>query len=83
MVNVLTAPGEALAGARALAARIVGNGPLAVTVSKEIITASADWPADEAFDRQLPLLAPIFGSEDAKEGARAFAEKRPPVWRGR
>jgi enoyl-CoA hydratase len=83
LVNLLTAPGEALAGARALAARIVANGPLAVAVSKEIVTASADWSSDEAFDRQVPLLAPIFGSEDAKEGARAFAEKRLPVWRGR
>jgi enoyl-CoA hydratase/carnithine racemase len=83
LVNRLTPPGGALAGARELAARIVANGPLAVVASKQIITSSAGWPADEAYDMQGQLLSHVFSSEDAQEGARAFAEKRPPVWRGR
>ena len=83
LVNRLTPPGGALAGARELAARIVGNGPLAIAASKQIISASGGWPADEAFDMQWELLRPVFASADAKEGARAFAEKRPPVWEGR
>jgi enoyl-CoA hydratase len=83
LVNRLTAPGEALAGARELAARIVVNGPLALAASKQIIAACGAWPADEAFDLQWELLRPVFASEDAKEGARAFAEKRAPVWQGR
>ena len=83
LVNRLTPPGGALAGARALADRIVVNGPLALTASKEIITSSAGWPADEAFDMQAELLGQVFASQDAQEGARAFAEKRAPVWRGR
>lgn len=82
LVNRLTAPGGALAGARELAARIAVNGPLAVAATKEIIVASADWPADEAFTRQQAIAGPIFTSADAREGAIAFAEKRPPVWRG-
>ncbi|NUU21289.1 MAG: crotonase/enoyl-CoA hydratase family protein, partial [Streptomycetaceae bacterium] len=82
LVNHLTAPGEALAKARDLAARIAANGPLAVAATKEIIVSSADWPTDEAFARQQKIVSPIFSSTDAREGATAFAEKRPPVWRG-
>jgi enoyl-CoA hydratase len=83
LVNSLTAPGEALAGARALAARVTANGPLAVAATKEIITRAADWTLDEGWDAQQPILAPVFASHDAREGARAFAEKRPPRWEGR
>jgi enoyl-CoA hydratase len=83
LVNSLTAPGKALAGARALAARITANGPLAVAATKEIITKAADWTFDEGWDAQQPIYAPVFASEDAKEGARAFTEKRAPQWKGR
>lgn len=82
-VNVLTEPGGALAGALALAERITANGPLAVAATKEVIAKAADWPADEAFDRQREIVGPAFVSEDAREGATAFAQKRPPVWKGR
>ncbi|TMR05018.1 crotonase/enoyl-CoA hydratase family protein [Actinomadura soli] len=83
LVNRLTAPGEALAAARALAAEIAANGPLAVAATKEIIVSSADWSTGEAFARQQAIMDPVFTSEDAREGAVAFAEKRPPKWRGR
>jgi enoyl-CoA hydratase len=83
LVNSLTPPGEALAGARALAARVKANGPLAVAATKQIITKAADWTLDEGLDAQQPILAPVFASDDAREGARAFAEKRPPQWKGR
>jgi enoyl-CoA hydratase len=83
MINALTAPGEALGGARRLAARITANGPLAVAATKEIITSATDWTLDEGWDAQQPILAPVLASEDAREGARAFAEKRAPRWRGK
>ncbi|HEX3706501.1 MAG TPA: crotonase/enoyl-CoA hydratase family protein [Mycobacteriales bacterium] len=84
MVNRLTEPGKALDGALELAALVSANGPLAVAVTKEIVRrASSDWTETEAWEKQGQLLPPVFASEDAREGATAFAEKRPPVWKGR
>lgn len=82
LVNIVTATGAALDGALDLAARIAANAPLAVAMSKRIIRESPGWPDAEIWDRQRPLTETVLASDDAKEGARAFAEKRPPVWRG-
>ncbi len=83
LVNRLTEPGEALAGALELAQRVAANGPLAVAATKEIVAAARDWRAHDAFARQSAVLEPVFASADAKEGATAFAEKREPVWQGK
>ena len=83
LVNHLTPSGGALDGALALARRITPNGPLAVAASKQIITGARDWPLEEAFRNQEPLARPVLTSQDAREGAQAFAEKRAPVWQGR
>ena len=77
-----TEPGEALDGAIELAERITANGPLAVATTKEILVKSADWSEDEMWKKQLEYIIPIFSSNDAKEGAIAFAEKRAPKWTG-
>lgn len=82
LINRLVKPGQALEEALALAHRIAEQAPLAVRTSKHIVIESAPWPAGEMFARQAPLADPVARSEDALEGARAFAEKRPPVWRG-
>lgn len=82
LVNTLTEPGGALAGARELAARIAVNGPLGVRASKQLIAGSVGWTDRAALDAQRELADRVFGSADALEGARAFAEKRLPVWRG-
>ena len=83
LVNTLTEPGGALDGARALAARIAANGPLAVAASKQIIARQHDWDLADAWSMQEDITRPVFTSQDAREGARAFAEKRAPVWTGR
>jgi enoyl-CoA hydratase len=82
LVNQVVGAGEALAGARELAARVARNAPLALAATKRVIVESADWDSSEAFARQGEVIIPVFGSADAMEGAAAFAEKRPPVWRG-
>lgn len=83
VVNRLVPDGEALSAATELAQRIASNGPLAVAGTKRILAEGGDWPADEAFARQWEIYEPIRSSDDAREGAQAFAEKREPVWRGR
>jgi enoyl-CoA hydratase len=82
LVNRVVEPGSALVEARALAAEILSNAPLAVAGSKQIIVESDDWTRLQAFERQRAIAAPIFSSDDATEGASAFIEKRSPVWRG-
>lgn len=83
LVNQVVPAGTALDAAKELAAKIVANGPLAVAVSKQVILESADWTADEMWKKQGDLVLPVFGSEDAIEGATAFAEKRAPNWKGK
>jgi enoyl-CoA hydratase len=83
LVNRLAEPGQALETALELAAAVAVNGPLALAATKRILVESADWPDAEFFDRQGPIAGPVMASQDAREGATAFAEKRAPVWRGR
>ncbi len=82
LVNRLT-DGPAIEAARELARAIAANGPLAVGASKAIIRESWLWPADEINERQNRYIASVFTSQDAREGAMAFAEKRKPNWLGR
>jgi enoyl-CoA hydratase len=83
LVNRLAEPGEALAKALELASAIAANGPLALAATKRVLNESVDWPESEFFERQGAIAGPVMASEDAREGATAFAEKRPPVWQGR
>jgi len=83
LVNRLTEPGAALDTALELADVIAANGPLALRATKRILNESAEWPDSEFFERQREIATPVMSSEDAWEGATAFAEKRPPVWSGR
>jgi enoyl-CoA hydratase len=82
LLNVVVEPAEVLPTALAYAERIASNGPLGLAATKELVRMSVTDPAG-AVGRAEHWQATVFGSEDAKEGAMAFVEKRPPVWRGR
>ena len=82
LVNQVVPEGEALASATELARRVALGAPLALAATKRVVAQAADWASSEAFARQAEIINPVFGSADAMEGALAFAEKRPPRWRG-
>jgi enoyl-CoA hydratase len=82
LVSMLTEPGGALAAARELAARIAANAPLAVQATKQIVAGAVRWTDGGAFAAQAELVKQVVRSKDAREGAKAFTEKRAPVWRG-
>lgn len=82
LINRVT-NGVALDAALDLAASITANGPLAVAASKRAIVESGDWAEADMWKKQAELLGNLFMSEDAREGAAAFAQKRKPDWKGR
>ncbi len=82
LINRVT-EGDALDGALELAAAITANGPLAVARSKQVIVESREWAEAEMWKKQSETLGNLFMTEDAREGAAAFAEKRKPNWKGR
>jgi enoyl-CoA hydratase len=83
LVNRVVDDGGAVEAAVELATAIAANGPLAVATTKRIARGSVDWTWEQGWAEQAALVQPVFTSEDAREGATAFAEKRAPVWRGR
>jgi len=83
LVSRLAEKGKALEAALELAERIAKNAPLAVAASKQIIRQTRGMTEEDSWAMQGPLLGKVFTSADAKEGPRAFAEKREPNWSGR
>jgi enoyl-CoA hydratase len=83
LVNRVVEDGGALEAAVELATVIAANGPLAVAATKQVARSAGDWTTEQGWAEQAALVQPVFESEDAREGATAFAERRAPVWRGR
>jgi enoyl-CoA hydratase/carnithine racemase len=82
LVNAVVAPAEVLDHALALADRMAANSPLGLAASKELVRKVA-YGSPDAEQRLETWLSVVFASDDAKEGATAFIEKRPPSWTGR
>jgi enoyl-CoA hydratase len=83
LVNRVVPRDRVMAEARALADTICLNGPLAIKACKQSAKESTFLPLHEALANEMSFSATVFMSDDAKEGIRAFKEKRPPVWHGR
>ncbi|MEE1805697.1 crotonase/enoyl-CoA hydratase family protein [Streptomyces sp. BE133] len=83
LVNHLTEPGEALDRALELAGRVAHNAPLAIAAVKRVVNERTAFRDQDALREQDQIVAPVLASQDAREGARAFTEKRSPHWQGR
>lgn len=80
LVNRVAEPGAALDVAIELAGTIAKNGPLAIAATKQILESQWGWSDADFWHRQGEISGPVFVSQDAREGAVAFSEKREPVW---
>ena len=84
-MNRVVPPDQLLARTLELARAICANGPLAIRASKRLLAESfrhgADWD-DEIWQLNERVAAEVLASDDGREGALAFAQKRPPVWTG-
>jgi len=83
VLNEVCHPGELMERALAYASRITSNGPLAVRKTKESVLRGLATTMSEAYKIESEISSEVFASEDATEGPKAFAEKRPPVWKNR
>ncbi len=87
LVNEVVAPGNLMARAREVAGLLASGPPLVFAAIKEVVRETEGLPFQQALslitNRKLPSIDILYGSEDVKEGPRAFAEKRAPVWKGK
>jgi enoyl-CoA hydratase len=84
LINRSAPKGEALNVAKEMADVICQNGPLSIkALMKMLREVDASWSEDKALEKELEVGYPIFGTEDAREGMKAFKEKRPAVFKGK
>ena len=83
LLNEIVPEAELRKKAFELASRITANAPLAVQATKESVMRGLALDLDEAYKVESKIASEIFQTEDAKEGPKAFAEKREPKWRAR
>jgi enoyl-CoA hydratase len=83
LLNETVETAELIDRARGWATRIISNAPLAVQATKESVLRGLGVDMKEAYRIESEQAAKVFSSDDAKEGPAAFAEKRPPQWKGR
>lgn len=83
LIGHVVPDGQALGKAHEIAAQIAANGPLAVQAIKESVMATRDMSEEDGLAKELEFGWPVFATEDAQEGPKAFAEKRTPNFQGK
>lgn len=83
LIGRIVDDGQALAEAKKIAEQIAANGPVAVQAVLRALRETESLPEKDALQRELEIGLPVFATEDAREGPRAFAEKRTPAFKGR
>lgn len=83
LVNRVVPADQLMAAAEEIAGKICLGAPLSLIAIKEAITKGVELPLDEGLKLESELAMLLSNTEDQKEGSRAFAEKRPPQWKGR
>jgi len=83
LADRLVPPGEALPEARKIAKKILERGPIAIRLAKQAVNRGLSQPVSEGFKTEALLFGLLCDTEDQKEGAAAFLEKRPPVFKGK
>jgi enoyl-CoA hydratase len=83
LIGRVVPKGQALASAREIAAKVAANGPVAVQKIKEAIVATECLPEKDALAVDFQIGQQVYATEDAREGPRAFKEKRTPVFKGK
>ena len=83
LLNEIVPREQLMDRAREWAGRITANAPLAVQATKESVLRCLGLELEEAYKLEQEISSKVFQTEDAKEGPKAFAEKRPPVWQGK
>jgi enoyl-CoA hydratase/carnithine racemase len=83
LVNEVVPAAELMDAARRWAAEICEAAPLSVRATKQSAMLGLEMTLEEAYNTRFPAQAAMQGSEDSREGPRAFAERRKPVWQGR
>ena len=81
LINAVVPAAQVVDRALELASKIAANGPLAVAASKRLVRMAAFEPLAEVRKVHADLVGSVFSSDDAREGATAFVERRPPVWK--